>query len=233
MAPWSEGKITVPVSVGGPGVHLCEVRLPPDALEYDNHFYLALAVQEKEEVLIVSDATDQQRSGAYYLKTALNPYPNDVGSLLPRIISSGDLSSTRLAGVQKMFFVQINRLMPEACDCVGQFLFHGGGLIYFLDGRRTQESRRTGKNHRSRSQCPCVWPAGTWRPTWPPGPSNCARRFQIPLPDFSGGARQDLALLEFYDYYRPARPARVASAGFSDDSPAMARCITAWAPCCC
>ena len=46
IAPWSEEKITVPVSVGAPGVHQCEVRLPPDALECDNHFFLTLAVQE-------------------------------------------------------------------------------------------------------------------------------------------------------------------------------------------
>ena len=81
IAPWSEGKITVPVSVGGPGVHLCEVRLPADALDYDNHFFLTLSVQQKEEVLIVTDATDPQRSGAYYLKTALNPFENEAGSL--------------------------------------------------------------------------------------------------------------------------------------------------------
>ena len=140
IAPWSQEKVTVPVSVGGPGVHLCEVRLPPDALEYDNHFFLTLAVQAKEEVLIVSDGTDGRRSGAYYLKTALNPFENDVGSLLPRIISSGDLSPARLAGVQKMFFTHVNRLSPEASDAVAKFLFQGGGLVYFLDGTADVEN---------------------------------------------------------------------------------------------
>jgi hypothetical protein len=134
IAPWSQEKVTVPVSVGGPGVHRCEVRLPADALEYDNHFFLTLAVQEKEEVLIVSDEPDRRKSGAYYLQTALNPFANEAGSLLPRLISSGELSPARLAGVQKIFFTQINRLSSEACNAVAKSVFQGAGLVYFLDG---------------------------------------------------------------------------------------------------
>jgi len=63
VAPWSEGKVTVPVSAGGSGVHLCDVRLPGDALQADNHFCLTLAVQEKEEVLIVTDGPNDKRAG--------------------------------------------------------------------------------------------------------------------------------------------------------------------------
>lgn len=224
-APWSEEKIIVPVSVGGPGVHLCEVRLPPDALEYDNHFFLTLAVQDKEEVLIVSDGTDQQRSGAYYLKTALNPFDNEAGSLLPHIIPSSDLSSTRLAGVQKMFFIQVNRLSPEACGAVGQFLLHGGGLIYFLDGSADAENlaaleKITGPNSMpmrlARRSVATNVTAGAQQIVRGDFKSRYLRLFQ-------GDARQDLALLEFYDYYQ----AGATSAGgvlleYGDESPAMA-----------
>ena len=45
----------------GAGVHHCEVRLPQDSLEYDNHFLLTLSVLEKEEVLIVTDGADERR----------------------------------------------------------------------------------------------------------------------------------------------------------------------------
>ena len=134
IAPWSEGKVLVPVPVGGPGVHLCEASLPPDALEYDNHYHLTITAQEKEEVLIVTDGPDDRKSAAYFLKTALNPFENAAGSLLPQVISSGELTPDRLAGVHKMFFTGLNRMTPEACSAVGQFLFQGGGLIYFLDG---------------------------------------------------------------------------------------------------
>ncbi|MGN6553504.1 MAG: BatA domain-containing protein, partial [Verrucomicrobiota bacterium] len=106
IAPWSEGKFTVPISAGGPGLHLCEVRLPADGLEYDNQFRLTLAVQNKEEVLIVTDAANEQKSGAFYLKTALNPFENQAGSLLPVVVASKELSATRLAGVRKIFLTR-------------------------------------------------------------------------------------------------------------------------------
>jgi hypothetical protein len=224
-APWSEEKITVPVSVGGPGLHLCEVRLPPDTLEYDNHFFLTLSVQEKEEVLIVSDGADERRSGAYYLKTALNPFENEAGSLLPRVIPSSALSSTRLAGVQKLFFVQVSRLSPEARSAVGQFLLHGGGLIYFLDGPADVENlaaleKITGPNSMplrlARRNVATNVTAGAQQIVRGDFKSRYLRLFQ-------GDARQDLALLEFYDYYQAG-----ATGGgdvlleYGDDSPAMA-----------
>jgi hypothetical protein len=221
IAPWSQEKVTVPVAVGGPGVHLCEVRLPPDALDYDNHFFLTLAVDDKEEVPIVTD----ERSGAYFLKTALNPFENEAGSLLPAIIPSSQLSATRLAGVQKLFLTQVNALSPEQCDAVGKFLFQGGGLVYFLDGagdaanlaalekifgpgtmllRITQ--RMVAKNLTADAQ-------------------QIARgNFQSPyLKLCEGDARQDLSLLEFYDYDQAAATgAGEVLLEYGDKSPAMA-----------
>ena len=225
IAPWSQEKVTVPVSVGGPGVHLCEVRLPPDSLEYDNHFFLTLAVQAKEEVLIVSDGTDGRRSGAYYLKTALNPFENDVGSLLPRIISSGDLSPARLAGVQKMFFTHVNRLSPEASDAVAKFLFQGGGLVYFLDGTADVENLAALGKIMGPDTMPLRLSRRIIATNVTAGAQQIARGdFQSPfLKLFQGDARRDLALLDFYDYYQ----AGATSAGgvlleYGDQSPAMA-----------
>ena len=57
------------------------MRLPPDALEYDNHFFLTLSALEKEEVLIVTDSAEDRRNSAYFLKTALNPFTKEAGSL--------------------------------------------------------------------------------------------------------------------------------------------------------
>lgn len=225
IAPWSEEKISVPVSVGGPGVHLCEVRLPPDALECDNHFALTLAVQKKEEVLIVTDAADARRSGAYYLKTALNPFENEGGSLLPRIISSAELSPTRLAGVQKMFFLQVNRLSPEACAAVGKFLFQGGGLIYFLDGAADAENLAALEKITGPDTLPLRLSGHVSATNVTAGAQQIARGdFQSPyLKLFQGDARRDLALLEFYDYYQAgATGAGGVLLEYGDQSPAMA-----------
>jgi hypothetical protein len=225
MAPWAEEKVTVPVSVGGPGVHFCEVRLPPDALEYDNHFYLTLSVLEKEEVLIVTDAADDPRAGAYYLKTALNPFENDAGSLLPRVVSSAELSPARLAGVEKVFFTRINRLAPEACDAAGKFIFRGGGLVYFLDGPADAENLAGLEKAIGTNSMPMRLSRRNVATNVTAGAQQIVRGdFNSPyLKLFQGTTRQDLALLEFYDYYQ----AGATSAGgvlleFGDGSPAMA-----------
>jgi hypothetical protein len=225
IAPWSEEKVTVPVSVGGPGVHQCEVRLPPDALEYDNHFFLTLSVQEKEEVLIVTDGTADRKSGAYFLKTALNPFENEAGSLLPRIISSGELSPARLAGVQKMFFTQVNPLSQSACDAVAKFLFQSGGLIYFLDGPADAENLAALEKILGPNTMPVRLSRRMIATNVTAGAQQIGRgEFQSPyLKLFQGDARQSLALLEFYDYYQAgATSAGAVLLEYGDKSPAMA-----------
>jgi hypothetical protein len=225
IAPWSEGKAVVPVSAGGPGVHLCEVRLPPDALEYDNRFCLALAVQEKEEVLIVTDGPEDHKNGAYFIKTALNPFENEAGSLLPRVVSSHELSPSRFAGVHKMFFTQLDRLSPETCAATATFLAQGGGLIYFLDGPADAENLLA----LERALTPDLMPMRLTQRRTPTNVVSGAQ--QVVRGDFksrylklfAGAARQNLGLLEFYDYYQ----ASASSAGgvllaYGDESPAMA-----------
>jgi len=225
VAPWSEGKVTVPVSGGGPGVHLCEVRLPADALDADNRFCLTLAVQEKEEVLIVTDGPEDQKSSAYFLKTALNPFENEAGSLLPRVIRSSELSASRIAGVRKMFFAQLNRLSDEACATTANFLFHGGGLIYFLDGQTDAENLVA----LEKAIGPDTMPM---RPTQRRTATNVVSGAQQVvrgdfksryLKLFQGATRQNLALLEFYDYYQAgATKAGGVLLAYGDESPAMA-----------
>lgn len=225
IAPWSESKATVPVSVGSPGVHLCEVRLPSDALEHDNHFRLTLAVQEKEEVLIVSDGPNDARNGAFFLKTALNPFENEAGSLLPRIISSAELSSSRLAGVRKVFFTQLNRLSSEACETTARFIFQGGGLVYFLDGPADAENLAALEKAIGPDTMPLRLAQKHTATNVVSGAQQVVRgdfksRY---LKLFSGAARQNLALLEFYDYYQAgATGAGNVLLAYGDDSPAMA-----------
>jgi Aerotolerance regulator N-terminal/von Willebrand factor type A domain len=225
IAPWSEGKVTVPVSAGGPGLHLCEVRLPPDALEQDNQFRLTLAAQEKEEVLIVTDGPDDQKSGGYFIKTALNPFDNEAGSLLPRVIASTDLSSSRLAGVHKMFFTGVNRLSDDACAAVGKFLFQGGGLIYFLDGPADSQNIAALEKQIGPHTMPLRLAQRHTATNVVSGAQQIVRgdfksRY---LKLFQGSARQNLALLEFYDYYQAGTTvAGSVLLAYGDDSPAMA-----------
>jgi hypothetical protein len=225
IAPWSEEKITVPVSVGGRGIHQCEVRLPQDSLEYDNRFALTLSVLEKEEVPIVTDSVDQRHGGAYFLKAALNPFANDAGSLLPQVIASSELSPTRLAGVQKVFLTKINRLNGDEADALAKFLFRGGGLVYFLDGSADPENLAALEKIIGPNSLPLRLSNRNVATNILSGAQQVVRGdFKSPyLKLFAGATRQDLALLEFYDYYH----AGATSAGgvlleYGDGSPAMA-----------
>lgn len=224
IAPWSEGKINVPVAAGGPGVHLCDVRLPDDALDADNHFRLTLAVQEKEEVLIVTDRPADARSSAFYLKTALNPYEHEAGSLLPRIITSAELTPARLAGVRKMFFTQLNQLNADAGTATAEFLFRGGGLIYFLDGAADAENVAALGKIIGPGTMPLRLTQRRTATNVVSGAQQVVRGdFKSPyLKLFQGAARQNLALLEFYDYYQAsATGAGSVLLAYADESPAM------------
>ena len=225
LAPWSVGKVTLPVPAGGPGLHLCEVALPPDGLEPDNHFSLTLPVLEKEEVVILSDEPQEKAGSVYFLKTALNPYENLAGSLLPKTIPSAELSLSRLAGVKKMFITRINRLSDENCAVLGKFLFQGGGLIYFLDGPADAENLLSFEKALGPGTIPIRLTAHRTAANIAAGAQQIVQgdfesRF---LKLFRGPTRQDLGLLEFYDYYQ----ASSTGAGhvlltYADESPAMA-----------
>ncbi len=226
LLPWSVVKTIVPVQPGPPGLHLCEIRLSPDDLKADDHFYLTLPVMEKEAVLIVSDDPHPEKDAVYYLKTALNPYEQLQGSLLPEEIRSTALDAGQLAGVKKLFLTRLDRWAPAQAEAVARFLFQGGGAIYFLDGQFDAQNlellekavgpgtmpmklagRRVAENIATGAQQ--IW-KGDFRSKF--------------LKLFRGARRQDLGLLEFYDYYQASSTgAGQVLLSFTDESPAMAR----------
>ena len=77
------------------------------------------------------------------------------------MIASSDVSSTRLAGVQKVFLTKINRLSGDESDALAKFLFRGGGLVYFLDGSADAENLARSKKSLARIRCPCACPIAT------------------------------------------------------------------------
>lgn len=224
VAPWSTAKVTLPVPPGGPGLHLCEISLAPDDLALDDHYFLSIPVMEKEGILIVSDVPDPEKDAVLFLKTALNPYENLAGSLLPEHVSAAGVTSAKLAAVRKIFFTRAGRLNESAAKLVADFIFHGGGVVYFLDGENDAANlaalekavaaplplklgnRRVAKN------------VGTGAQQIIKGDFK-SRYLRL----FRGANRQNLALLEFYDLY----DAGSTGAGnvlltYADDTPAMA-----------
>jgi hypothetical protein len=225
VAPWSTTKVTIPVPAGGPGLHLCEISLPPDALNADNRAYLTLPVVEKEGVLIIADAPDPDKDAVLFLRTALNPYENLAGSLLPEQSTIKDLTPDKLASARKAFFTRTGRMDEGTAKLVSNFVFNGGGAVYFIDGE-----------HDAANLAELERTAGTSL-ALKVGRKRAAQNVttgaqQILKGDFKskflrlfrGTQRQNLALLEFYDVH----DASATGTGsilltYADDTPAMAQ----------
>lgn len=225
VPPWSTAKTSIPFIAGGPGLHLCNISLPPDDLPQDNHFHLVIPVLEKEEVLMVSDEEDTIKSGVYYLQTALNPYENLHGSILPRRIRSGGLSTIALAGVNKLFISKSARLSSEICATLAKFVFRGGGIVMFLDGDYDRENLASLEQAIGSGAMPIRLGDKRVSENLGSGSQQIGRGdFKSPfLKLFRGENRQNLGMLEFYDYYRAASTgAGTILLNYADESPAMA-----------
>ncbi len=224
VAPWSTARVTLPVPPGGPGLHLCELSLTPDDLAPDDRFFLTIPVLEKEGILIVSDAPDTAHDATRFLATALNPYEDLAGSLLPERILAADLTATKLAAVKKVFFTRAGPLGEAAAKPLADFLFHGGGAVYFLDGEHDaanfallEKAMGSPMPLRLREQR-VARNVGTAAQQIIKG--DFKSRF---LRLFRGPLRQNLGLLEFYDLYdASATGTGSVLLSYADDTPAMA-----------
>lgn len=224
VSPWSVGKVILPITPGAPGLHQCEVRLPTDGLAEDDKFHLRIPVLEKEEVLIVSDDPNPDKDAVYFLKTALNPYENQQGSLLPRNIRSADVGEVQLASAKKVFLTRAGVLSDEACKALAKFLFNGGGMVYFLDGKEDGENL---KRLEKATGGPMPLKLGDRRVVENVGTGAQ----QIIKGDFKskylklfrGSTRQDLGLLEFYDFYNASSSGKGnVLLTYADETPALA-----------
>ena len=220
---WSSAKFTLPVPPGGPGLHRCEITLPPDELAPDDRFFLTILVLEKEGILIVTDAPDPAKDAALFLRTALNPFENLAGSLLPEPVRAAELTAAKLASVKKVFLTRAGKLEDEAIQRLADFIFHGGGVVWFLDGEGDMANlaalerasplpiklsgKRVAKNVGAEAQ---QIVRGDFKSKF--------------LRLFAGARRQNLALLEFYDLHNAsATGAGQVLLTYTDGTPAMAQ----------
>jgi hypothetical protein len=226
IAPWSTGHVTLPVPPGGPGLHWCEVSLASDALPQDDRFVLTLPVLEKEGVLIVSDTPEPEKDTLLFLKTALNPYENQGGSLLPQHVRVAGMDGARLAAVRKVFVTRSGSLDEPRAKILADFLFNGGGIVWFLDGEH--ESANLSALERAMNAGPLPLKAGAKRVAKNVG--QAAQ--QIARGDFRSkflrlfrdAQRQNLALLEFYDIHEAtATGTGRILLSYADETPAMAQ----------
>jgi hypothetical protein len=225
VAPWSTARVDLPVAPGAPGLHECEISIAPDDLSFDDRYYLTIPVLEKEGILIVSDAGNADRDAGLFLKTALNPYENLGGSLLPEQVPAAGLDGAHLAAVRKVFLTRAGKLDDAAARLLADFVFHGGGVTYFLDGDHDAANLAALERAAGAGPFPLKLGARRIAKNVGTGAQQIIRgdfksRY---LRLFRGANRQNLALLEFYDIYDAAATGTGnVLLNYADDTPAMA-----------
>jgi hypothetical protein len=223
--PWSSVKVTVPVPGTAPGLHLCEVTLPPDNLPVDDRWVLTLPVLEKEEIVTISENPDPTQDPVNFLHAALNPYPNHAGSLIPHHVASAAVTEEELVAAQKIFITRCGPLQETAARALAKFLHRGGGIVWFLDSDSDTVNLALLEKAMGASKLPLQ--IGPLRKTV--NVDSAAQ--QIATGDFNakllrlfrGPLRQDLGLLEFYDFHSAStRASGKVLLRFADETPAMA-----------
>lgn len=225
VAPWSSARVTVQVPAGSPGLHLCDLSLPPDNLAADDSWVLVLPVAEKEEILTVSAQPDAARPPVRFLHAALNPFPGQAGSLLPRHVASGALDAAALAGAGKVFLTGCGPLDATACEALASFLFQGGGVVWFLDDASDADNFRRLQVALGATRLPLdLGPLRQAANVGAGARQIASGEFNSPLLRlFRGTLRQDLGLLEIYDFHAAsATGSGQVLLRFDDETPALA-----------
>lgn len=225
VAPWSSAVVTVPVPATAPGMRVCEVRLPEDDLALDDRWVLTLPVLEKEEILTVSAEGDVAKDPVRFLHAALNPFPGRAGSLLPRHVVSSQLDAPALASTRKVFITRSGALSEGSAEALARYLHRGGAVVWFLDG----ESDAANLERLAKASGERFIPVRL-------GALRKAERVgtgaqQVATGDFKsrylrlfrGALRQDLGLLEFYDFHTASATGDgKVLLRFGDETPAVA-----------
>ena len=242
VAPWMTATVALSMPLGGEGVHSLELRLPEDDLPQDDHYYLTASVAEKETVAVVSDEPGGEKHAAFFLSKALDPYEGKGGTVRVRHLTSPQITGAELAATKKIFLTSLDLLPEPSCALLARFVHDGGSIVYFLDGKSDAENlaaldkagggslaplrleSRQNFNAKSAAARQKARDAVNTGQTIPGGMLQILRGdFKSKyLRLFRGAHRGDLALMEFYDFYR-ATPTGHGSAllTYSDGSPAL------------
>ncbi len=223
-APWQVAKVILNVPAGLPGLRRGQVQISSDVLTADDRFFFTLPVQEKEEVLVISDQAETKHDAVRFLKTALNPYDQMAGSLLPRQIASKQITAEQLAGVKILFITQIDVLSEAACQIIARHLLQGAGIVYFADGALDAGNLTRLERFIGPGTMPIQLSTKRIADNIASGAQQVIRGdFKSPyLKLFRGAQRQNLALMEFYDfYYASSTGAGKVLLWYADDTPAM------------
>ena len=134
-----------------PGDHALEIRASGDALEEDNHRFLALGVRQEIRVLCIDGRPSGQPFGgaADYLAEALAPQGNDGAhsAVKTEVAAESALGERELTRYDCVFLCNVAQFTPHEVRLMHNYLQGGGNLVFFLGDQVLGEryNRRNGR----------------------------------------------------------------------------------------
>lgn len=225
LAPWSEGEFALGIPIPESGLLGLTASLPGDSLPADNSRHLAVRVNEREEVILVTgDETDPTiPAPSLFLATAVNPYGDDKGTYRPKHLAPDTLTPAAIAASSRLIASRLPLLGDSAAATLVTFLKGGGGAILFLDGESDAINLEKIGSLAGES-LPLRLTEKLGSGNLPDGSMKVASgdfnsRF---LRLFEGTRRQNLAQLEFYNIYHAAPTGTGKTLlTYADGTPAM------------
>lgn len=211
-----------------PGDHAVEVRAAGDALEVDNHRWLALPVVSHLRVLCVNGkpAGGDFQGATDYLMVALAPNgPTDERSVIrPELVTERALMEADLTQYDAVFLCDVAQFTAAEARELDRYVRGGGGLVIFLGDQIRAENynRQLGDKADGVDLLPAIVGQHAGRKPQEPYLFNPLNYRHPIVAAFRGRDRAGLITAPTYDYIKltPGESAKVAL-GFSSGDPAV------------
>jgi hypothetical protein len=136
LSPDGTGRADFSYRFDVPGDHAIEARAPGDALDIDNHRYLALPVRQSVRVLCVDGRPSGGSLGgaADYLAVALAPQDETAerAAVQAEIATENALLERNLANYDCLFLCNVPQCTASEARALDAYLQGGGCIVFFL-----------------------------------------------------------------------------------------------------
>ncbi len=133
------GEHVVEVRLSGDALKPGDVRGPADALEIDNHRYLALNIRQALRVLCIDGrpAGDPLKASAFNLTVALTSRgdPNTAPPVKVDVAPESAVQERNLGNYDCVMLSNVAQFTASEARVLDDYLVHGGSLVFFLGDR--------------------------------------------------------------------------------------------------
>jgi hypothetical protein len=211
VAPGGEAAAAFSYRFETPGEHAVEVRADGDALELDNHRFLAIPVRESLRVLCINGRPSGEpfRGATDYLVYALSPQGDADQRALVQAEAAPEsalLERDDLGRYDCLFLCEVAQLTASEAQRLDNYLKNGGSLVFFLgEGVQAERyNRELGGGAGGVRLLPARLAAVV---TAPPDCQLDALEFQHPLVQaFRGRGRAALRMTPVFKYFKLELP---------------------------